>query len=81
MSEVGIYTVKDGKILREEFLPLTSATPSSRYVRFQRFAASRGTSRKARRCHRADGNTFRVSRTRRGESLRITPCPRRDPRP
>jgi hypothetical protein len=30
MSEVGIYTVKDGKISREEFLPLTSAAPSSR---------------------------------------------------
>ena len=23
MSEVGVYTVKDGKIVREEFLPLT----------------------------------------------------------
>ena len=23
MSEVGIYTVKDGKVIREEFLPLT----------------------------------------------------------
>jgi hypothetical protein len=23
MSEVGVYTVKDGKIIREEFLPLT----------------------------------------------------------
>jgi len=22
MSEVGVYTVKDGKIVREEFLPL-----------------------------------------------------------
>ncbi len=25
MSEVGVYTVKDGKIAREEFLPLTQA--------------------------------------------------------
>jgi hypothetical protein len=24
LSEVGVYTVKDGKIVREEFLPLTS---------------------------------------------------------
>ncbi len=24
MSEVGIYTVKEGKVIREEFLPLTS---------------------------------------------------------
>jgi SnoaL-like domain len=24
MSEVGVYTVKDGKIVREEFLPLTA---------------------------------------------------------
>jgi hypothetical protein len=23
MSEVGVYTVKEGKVLREEFLPLT----------------------------------------------------------
>jgi hypothetical protein len=25
MSEVGVYTVKDGKIVREEFLPSVSA--------------------------------------------------------
>jgi hypothetical protein len=25
MSEVGVYTVKDGKIVREEFLPLVGS--------------------------------------------------------
>jgi hypothetical protein len=25
MSEVGVYTVKDGKIVREEFLPYTGS--------------------------------------------------------
>ena len=27
MSEVGVYTVKDGKIVREEFLPLAGGKP------------------------------------------------------
>ncbi len=27
MSEVGVYTVRDGKIVREEFLPMASKKP------------------------------------------------------